>query len=159
MNRHEDGAAFPTVGEDRVSEWVDEMGAAYTAGARVLWIITAEPRPTLRASFGDSDALRLSYVHRAAELLRDRPERASVVSRIHRFFDSVRSGQGIALPLESLRADVLADVLASRAQARGVRVRVERPVPGEESARRPEVSGGAIRLVAASPTGSMGDET
>ncbi len=157
MNRHEDGAAFPTVGEDRVSEWVDEMGAAYTAGARVLWVITAEPRPALRASFGDSDALRLSYVHRAAELLRDRPERASIVSRIHRFFDDARSGRGIARPLESLRADVLADVLASRAQARGVRVHVERPVHGEASARSPEVTGDAIRLLATSPTGSMGD--
>jgi hypothetical protein len=92
MDRREDGAAFPIVGEDRVSQWVDEMGAAYTAGAHVLWVITAEPRPTLRASFGDSDDLRLGYVHRAAELLRDRPERASVVSRIHRFFDDARWG-------------------------------------------------------------------
>ncbi|MDD5263451.1 MAG: hypothetical protein PHU43_01270 [Candidatus Bipolaricaulis sp.] len=158
MNRHEDGAAFPTVGEDRVAEWVDEMGAAYTAGARVLWVITAEPRPALCASFGDSDALRLSYVHRAAELLRDRPERASVISRIHRFFDDVRAEHEIARPLESLRAGVLADVLASRAQARGVRVRVERPVHGEGSARPPEGTGDAIRLVASSPTGSMGDK-
>lgn len=158
MNRREDGAAFPIVGEDRVSEWVDEMGAAYTAGARVLWVITADPRPTPRASFGDSDDLRLSYVHRAAELLRNRPERASVVSRIHRFFDDMRSGRGVALPLESLRADVLADVLASRAQARGVRVRVERPLLGEGSARPCEVTGGAIRLVATSPTGPLRDE-
>ncbi|MCX6093923.1 MAG: hypothetical protein NTY63_03765 [Candidatus Bipolaricaulota bacterium] len=158
MDRREDGAAFPIVGEDRVSEWVDEMGAAYTAGAHVLWVITAEPRPTLRASFGDSDDLRLGYVHRAAELLRDRPERASVISRIHRFFDDARSGHKGEMPLESLRADVLADVLASRAQACGVHVRVERPLLGEERACPSRGAGGSIRLVAASPTGPTRDE-
>ncbi|MEN6369176.1 MAG: hypothetical protein ABFD77_05700 [Thermotogota bacterium] len=152
MDRREDGAAFPIVGEDQVSEWIDEMGAAYTTGARVLWVITAETRPTLRASFGDFDDLRLGYVQRAAELLCDRPERASVVSRIHRFFDDARSGLEGEMPLESLRADVLADVLASRAQARGVRVRVERPSLGKEGVHPLRVEGSAIRLVATPAT-------
>ena len=158
MNRHEDGAAFPIVGEDRVSEWVDEMGAAYTAGARVLWVITAERHSSLRTSCGTSNDLRLGYVHRAAELLRDRPERAAVVSRIHRYFDGACLEGEDSLDLEALRADVLADVLASRARAHGVRVRVERPPRSGEDARRATADVRTLCLVSALSSGPTGEE-
>ncbi|MDD4904119.1 MAG: hypothetical protein PHV11_01230 [Candidatus Bipolaricaulis sp.] len=139
MDRWEDGAAFPVIGKARVSKWVDEMGAAYTAGAPVLLVLTPEPRATQREAAADLDVLRLGYVQRAAELLRDRPERASVVSQIHRFFDESAEARGEPR-LGVLAISVLADVLASLARARGLRVRAERAL--EE--------GVAVRLVAIS---------
>ncbi|MGD9675270.1 MAG: hypothetical protein AB7V19_01105 [Candidatus Bipolaricaulia bacterium] len=138
MDRCEHGAAFPAVGKVRISEWVDEMGAAYTAGAPVLLVLTPAPRAAGNEVAADLDALRLGYVQRAAELLRDRPERASVVSQIHRFFDESVDSRG-EFPLGVLAVSVLADVLASLARARGLRVRAE-GAPAE---------GAAVRLVPA----------
>ena len=133
MDRREDGAAFPIVGEEQLLQWVEEMGVAYTAGACVVWTVAVESESR---SGGPSQGLRLAYVQRAAGLLRGCPERAAVMSRIHRAFDRPGSERESAASLALLRAEVLADILVSRARARGIEVRAV-PARGARSADGP----------------------
>jgi hypothetical protein len=125
MEIRQDPADYPAISDGAVERLVRRVRAAAASGDRPLVLVgrrgEEEPGRTVVGPRVDSAWLRLGFVSRTEQLLRDRPELGRILPEIHRFFDE----QADAPSEESLGSAVLASVLAVRIREEGLSVELD----------------------------------